>query len=508
MIPFNDYLRAGAAIVLCASLVSPPALADRSDDTVTVAAPWKIGVLTPAATGTVLQRMGVTEPLTRPDEDGTIVGLLAEDWTADETLTTWRFRIRPGVVFHDGTPLTAEVVARNLAAFADESALRRAPVESIESDGDAVVIRLSRPFAPLPAHLAHWSTGILSAAVLDDGDAVQPVGTGYYRVVGQDGSQSLSLEAFPDYWGERPSIGHARYVFAADDATRLAMVEAGEAELAFDLDAFAAAAAGSQVTVQSEETARIRALKLNVGQAPFDDLRVRQAISLAIDRDGIAAALLGNPGIAATQLMPAAVAGWYRPDLAPFAHDPAAARALLAEAGWSPGSGGVLERDGEPFSVELLTYDARQLREVATAVQAQLAEIGIEATIANVDWTAIPARHDDRTLEMAMVSDNFAYVPDPIGALAQNFTGGGGPWGALDWHDAEFEGLVEAYQATSDGADQAAQRARMMEIVHADLPLVTITWYDATYALSPEIDGFAFDPYEMRYGLNRVRWSD
>ena len=64
MIPFNDYLRAGAAIVLCASLVSPPALADRSDDTVTVAAPWKIGVLTPAATGTVLQRMGVTEPLT------------------------------------------------------------------------------------------------------------------------------------------------------------------------------------------------------------------------------------------------------------------------------------------------------------------------------------------------------------------------------------------------------------------------------------------------------------
>lgn len=508
MPPFIDDLRAGAAIVLCAAFASPPALADRADDTVTVVAPWQIGMLTPAASGTVLQRMGVTEPLTRPDGDGTIVGLLAEDWTADETLTTWRFRIRPGVVFHDGTPLTAEGVARNLAAFAAESALRRAPVDAIESDGDVVVIRLSRPFAPLPAHLAHWSTGILSPAVLDEGDAVQPVGTGYYRVVGQDGSQSLSLEAFADYWGERPSIRQARYVFAADDATRLAMVEAGEAELAFDLDAFAAPAAGSQVTVHSEETARIRALKLNVGQAPFDDLRVRQAISLAIDRDGIATALLGNPDIAATQLMPAAVAGWHRPDLAPFAHDPAAARALLAEAGWSPGPDGVLVRDGEPFSVELLTYDARQLREVATAVQAQLAGIGIEAVIANVDWTAIPARHDDRSLEMAMVSDTFSYVPDPIGALAQNFTGGGGPWGALDWHDAEFEGLVEAYQATSAESGQAAQRERMMEIVHAELPLVTITWYDFTYALSPEIDGFVFDPYEMRYGLNRVRWSD
>ena len=218
-------------------------------------------------------------------------------------------------------------------------------MESIERDGNAVVIRLSRPFAPLPAQsgtLEHRKS--FPPRFWDDGDAVQPIG---HRILPggsvRTAASHYRWRHFPTTGASGRRSGTPATVFAADDATRLAMVEAGEAELAFELDAFAAAAAGSQVTVQSEETARIRALKLNVGQAPFDDLRVRQAISLAIDRDGIATALLGNPGIAATQLMPAAVAGWYRPDLAPFAHDPAAARALLAEAGWSPGSGGVLE---------------------------------------------------------------------------------------------------------------------------------------------------------------------
>lgn len=497
-----------AGILLSVVLVASPAWADRADDTITVTAPWKIGAMTPPATGAVMQRMGLTEPLTQPGENGRIEGLLAESWTADDDLTVWRFRLRSGVRFHDGAPLTAEAVAMNLNRFKDESALRKAPVKTISFEGDEVVVELDRPFAPLPAYLAHWSTGILAPASLVD-NAKTVSGTGFYKLAGRNANQELVLETNDDYWGAKPEIDHARYVYAPEAATRLAMLRAGEAELAFGLKANAAAGgARDGFEIRSEATPRVRALKINVGIEPFSDLRVRKAISSAIDREGIAAALLDNRKTAATQLLPPSVADWHQSDLAPFAHDPALARTLLEEAGWGMGPDNVLQKNGTPFEVELLAYDARpELPEIATAVQAQLAEIGIKVTIKPVDWTAIPARHDDKTLEMAMVSDGFAYIPNPIGALAENYTQGGATWGTLDWHSEDFDRLVDSYQATSDEGSQEAIRRRMMEIVHDELPIITITWYDETFAISDAIKGFVFDPFEMRYGLNRVSWS-
>lgn len=498
---------AGCALFL---LASQPVLASPDDDTLRIAAPWEISALTPSA-GTALQRMGVTETLTQPGGNGEIVGLLATGWSASDDLTEWRFAIREGVVFHDGSPLTAETVAANLNRFREENALRDAPVTDIRAEGAEVVIALERPFAPLPAYLSDWSTGVLSAANLEQEVVGTPFGTGYYRVEDAGDPGVLRLTVNGDYWDDAPDIAHAEYHFVPDAQTRQAMVAAGEVELAFGLPANAVQtlASADGVTVNVQALPRIRALKLNAGMSPYDEVEVRRAISLAIDRRGIAGAIVGNPDSAATQLIPPSLDGWHDPAFEPFAYDREGAVALLEQAGWTRGDNGILTRDGERFEMELRTYDSRpELPLIGVAVQDMLRQIGIDVSIRQGDWSVISDGHADGTLEAGIVSDTFVYVPDPIGAMAENFYRDGGDWGSMNWNNAEFDELVETYQRTIDPEALADLRHRMIEMIHVEQPLVTITWYDETYAISDNVAGFEFDVYELRYGLNGLSWTE
>ncbi|MEO1223085.1 MAG: ABC transporter substrate-binding protein [Pseudomonadota bacterium] len=488
----------------------PITLAGPDDDTVRIAAPWDISALTPSA-GTALQRMGVTETLTRPGPDGEIAGLLATDWSASEDLTEWRFTIRDDVVFHDGTALTADVAAANLSTFRAENALRDAPISGIRAEGDQVVIQLERPFSPVPAYLSDWSTGIVAAANLEDDAVLTPFGTGYYRVEDVSDPNVMRLVINEDYWGDLPNISRAEYHFVPDVQARQAMIAAGEIEFAFGLPANAVQLLGGadNLSVDVQSLPRIRALKLNAAMPPYDELDVRRAISLAIDRRGIAGAIVGNPEAAATQLIPPTLAGWHDTALAPFEYDPQQAVALLQGAGWARGDDGVLVRDGERFEMELRTYDSRpELPLIGVAVQEMLRDIGIDVSIRQGDWSVISDGHADGSLEAGIISDTFVYVPDPIGAMAENFYQDGGDWGSMNWHNADFDALVEAYQRTADSGALGDMRRQMIEMIHAEMPLITITWYDEVYAVSDAIDGFEFDVYELRYGLDRLTWTE
>src|SRR5262249_61075939 len=119
--------------------------------------PWEWTSLEVAAPGYVLWRRGMGEPLTAVEPDGTIVGLLAESWTMDADQLTWRFRIRSGVTFHDGSPVTASAVVASLdKSRGDAETLSGLPIAAISAEGDSVVIRTKEPFGPLPAFLTDW----------------------------------------------------------------------------------------------------------------------------------------------------------------------------------------------------------------------------------------------------------------------------------------------------------------------------------------------------------------
>lgn len=496
----------GAAMLSTAS----PIVASPADDTIRIASPWKIGALIPSSS-TALSRTGVVETLTMPTAEGDVVGLLAESWTVNDTLDEWRFKIRSGVTFHDGTALTAETVAANLIKFREESSLRIAPVTDISVEGDEVIITLERTYSILPAVLADWNTGIISAANLTEDPSDSVAGTGPYIVTDASDPSMLKLSANAGYWGVVPTIEHVEYLFVPDAQARQAMVQAGEVEFSFSLPITAKQmlTGADNVAVNIQALPRVRALKLNGAHAPLDEVPVRQAISYAIDRASIATAIVGNPDTAASQLFPTSLPAWHDTSLAPFAYDPAKAAELLAAAGFVAGDDGILVRDGERFEIEIRTYDSRpELPVIGVAIQGMLKEIGIEVTMKQGDWKIISEGHSDGTLEAGIVSDSFVYVPDPIGALAENFYQGGGFWGSMNWNNGEFDAMVETYQKTVDPAELETLRANMVAMIHEEQPMVTVTWYDDVYAVSSSVENFTFDVYERDFGLNRLTWAE
>ena len=171
------------------------------------------------------------------------------------------------------------------------------------------------------------------------------------------------------------------------------MAESGQADLVFVLapEAVDRLRRNARLAVSVQPIPRTRAVKLNVARPQFADVRTREAFSLAIDREGIAAALLRSPPSAATQMFPPSLGDWHVTGIAPLRHDPARAKALLAEAGWRPGSDGILTKDGTPFRVTLRTFSDRpELPPIATAMQSQLRDVGIDLRIDIVNSVQIP----------------------------------------------------------------------------------------------------------------------
>jgi len=237
-------------------------------------------------------------------------------------------------------------------------------------------------------------------------------------------------------------------------------------------------------------------------------VRVRRALSLALDRNGIANGLLRSPEAAATQLIPPTLAEWHVPTLPPLRHDPAEARRLLTEAGWTPGPDGVLSKDGRPFRVTLRTFAARpELPVVAAAIQEAGRGVGIDIQVAVGGSGDIPAGHKDGTLEMGLAARNFSLVPDPIGTMIADFGPRGGDWGAMGWSSPELQEVLQALGQTSDPAERATLRARVSTILQTELPVIPVAWYDLRVAASRRLDGVSVDPLELSYRISRMRWS-
>jgi peptide/nickel transport system substrate-binding protein len=324
-----------------------------------------------------------------------------------------------------------------------------------------------------------------------------------------DGDRSVDVAAF-DRGGAMPAVRRARYLAVPQGETRAAMVEAGDADVAYTLlpAAVPRINAGNRAKVQSITIPRARVMPLNVGLPIFADLRVRQAINLGIDRAGIAAAVLRHPPSAATQLLPPILADWHNKALPPYARDVAKAKALLAEAGWKPGEGGVLHKDGQPLRFTILVLANRpELPPMAAAMQAQLREVGIDMQIRTGPGSIVPQAHRDGTFQAGLVGRTYVNVPDPIGTILPDFTRDKTIWAQSGWINAEIRALVPEYIGSFDDARRAALRKRITEILHAELPVIPVSWFEHTVAVSNRVRPVPIDPYEQRYLIDRMAWA-
>ena len=496
--------RLALAILLSTSL-SPAALA--ADDVFVVAAPFEIKGADPSLSGDIFLKMDIAETLVNADTAGHLQPGLAESWSVSDDGLNWRFDLREGVTFHDGSPFTASTAAAALdIARAKKGLLSNAPITSITADGADLVISLSEPFAALPAFLAEYRSQILAPrAYGPDGMATSVIATGPFKVTDMQAPLSLRTERNEAYWGAKPAIARASYSAIGRAETRALMAESGDADFVFNLDPASVQRLASvdQVEIHSVSIPRTLMLKLNAADPNFDTVAERKALSLAIDRAGLASAVLRYPA-AADQMFPPAMAQWHQAGTSPLGFDPEAAKALLAQEGWTPGADGILEKDGDRFEVELLTYpDRPELPLVAAVLEQMFADVGIKAIINSTNFSEIPAKHADGTLQMALFARNFGLVPDPIGTLLQDYAPGG-DWGAMGWENAELTGLVDKL-ASGTGTDE--DRARVSSILNDQLPVIPIAWYQQTAAVSKAVTGVVIDPYERSFGLRGMSFA-
>ncbi|GAA4229017.1 peptide/nickel transport system substrate-binding protein [Sagittula marina] len=495
-----------AALLGAAPFAPLPALAQ--DDTLNVAAQYEIKGPEASTSGFVFTRMGLTETLVNADPDGRLTPGLATDWSSSEDGLNWTFTLREDVTFHDGTAMDAAAVVNALEiARAKPGPLNGLPITGITAAEGAVEITLSEPMAALPAYLAEFRAQILApASYAEDGSGVAIIGTGPYMVTSMDAPLSLDATAFDAYWGTAAHIPNVAYSGVSRVETRALMAESGDADFVFGLDPASVARLGmvDGVEVLSTAIPRTLLIKVNAGHPFLSDPRARRALSQAIDREGIAKAVLRYPE-GADQLFPPSLAGWHDDAAAPLTYDVDAARATLADLGWTPGPDGILTRDGERFALTLTTYpDRPELPLVASVLEQQFRVLGVDVTINSTNSSAIPAGHQDGSLDLALIARNFSLIPDPIGTVRSDYVGNG-DWGAMNWNNEAFATLV-AHIARDGGAP--ADKAKAAAILQDELPVIPIAWYRQTLAVSNAVEGAIIDPFERSFGLQDLRWAE
>lgn len=404
----------------------------------------------------------VYEPLARRGYESEILPGLAESWEFSNENRTLTFRLKPGVLFHDGTPCDAEAVAWTVARHLDPenaspSAFFLGPLEGAEAiDPLTVAYHFTDPFVPVWVGLTlGYAAPISRAAAEAAGDQFgrQPVGAGPFRFASWSSDRGLRLERNADYEavGTPPRVEAVEFFHYPEDATRLAAFETGEIDAIYSgssvpLDAVRRLRNNPDAVVLERPAQMMRAVVFNQTRAPFDNPDVRRAFAHAIDIERMIAFALDGNAVAATSPVASQIAG-YSPATAELdlGYDPEKAKALLAAAGHAEG-----------LRVTLVANDTSVIRRSAEIIQAQLAEIGVEVVIETLpiaQWSAVTANG-----EQDMVISTYSY-PDadvlyPVlhtnGALNRTFH-----------TNAELDDMIAAQRVT---VDEAARQEILDEI--------------------------------------------
>lgn len=482
------------------------------DGPLRVVGPFEVHSLDPIADGEVFTRLEVAETLVTADETGRIVPGLATGWDSTDRGRTWTFDLPADVTFHDGTPLTAEAVVSSLelAAAQEASPLAGVPITEMRAEDADVVVELESAYDLLPAVLTHYSAQVLAPAAYDqDGSVTEVIGTGPYRVESLQLPAEITTTAFDGYRGETPEVEQVTFQAVARPEQRAIMAASDQADVVFGLEPAGRerVEAADGVAMASSLQPRTILLKVNNEHPILGDVRVRRALSAALDREAMAGAVLREPELAATQLLPPSLEEW-QADVEPLTFDPAAATDLFAEAGWTPGADGVLEKDGRPLRLTLTTYpDRPELPALATAIQASLRDVGVDLEVDVTNSSEIPAGHGDGSLELGLLAKHFALVSDPLVDIDSVFAEGGSDWGAMRWEDAEVRQALDGLEAGLPEDEAAAARATVVSTVQDELPVIPVSWYRMSAAVTDDVEGFVMDPLETSWRFSSLSWD-
>ncbi len=436
---------------------------------------------------------------------------LAERWETSPDGLQWSFHLRPGVKFHDGTPFDAAAVAFTFHRFLDEKGESLPPevpyrpfysdcIVSVEvKDPATVLFRLKEPYAPFLPNLCMFAAGIVSpTAVRESGGAdfgKHPVGTGPFRFQEWNaGEKKITLVRNEDYWRAKAPLGRVVFTTIPDNNARLSALRSGSCNWmdGLNMEDLEACRKDRALKVWSATGLNVGYLAMNVLRKPFDDVRVRRAVSLAIDRRKLVEALYFGAGKPAIHPMAPGILGY--DDSTPLpAPDRAKGKALLAEAGFPAGF------DTELFCMPNPRPYFPQPQKIAQVLKADLEGVGIRAVINTVgDWTMYQEAVQNAKHPMCMLgwtTDN----GDPDNFLTTFFskacaTPGKGAQGVAFWVDPRMQDLISRGNREMDNAKRAAVYREALALVCEEVPLVPIAHAEQVFLSTRAFDGFVVQP--------------
>lgn len=427
----------------------------------------------------------VYEQLITFDDDGQPQPSLAESWEMPDDLT-YVFTLREGVTFHNGQPLTAEDVKFTFERMMDPETgsawtSQFAPVESVEATDDrTVTFTLREPYGPFLATLTSNYSSIVP--MTEDVDLqTTMVGTGAFMLQDYTQDTETILAANPDYWNEgQPRLANVTYRILPDESARVAAVRTGEIHLTTLTDPISidTVRTSENVEVIEHETTDYYLLGLNTQEAPFDDARVRQALSMAIDRQAIIDSVFFGQGQVTGPIVPT-LGDWATPveDLPNYQHDPDAARALLEEAGATDLT----------FNITV-GADRTEFVNIALVIQDQLRDIGVTVELDQVEWGTFIERWSAREFQ-SFVSYNGS-GNDPDRALYPALYTDGSV-NAYQFSDPEVDELLDQGRSLATMEERRPVYQELEGIIAEQAPLLFICTRVGHFATTSSVEGFA-----------------
>jgi peptide/nickel transport system substrate-binding protein len=423
---------------------------------------------------------------------GEIVPMLAERWQRIGD-RSWRFYLRKGVKFHDGTELTAEDVKFSLERLINPATRSPAAfllnvLDRVEVEGTHQVrLVMKNPFAPLLNHLVSRPTSIVPAARVrasPDEFARRPIGTGPFRFVSFVRGDRVELVRNPDYFKGATKIERLVVRVIPEASTAVAELESGGVQALTSVPAqdVGRLRRNRNLTVAVIPSHRITALVINTERAPFNDVRVRQALSYAIDRKGVLDAAESGLGVVASGPLSPIIFG-HNDKLQPYPKDLNKARQLLAEAGVTN------------LRTEILVWNLPAIVRMAEPVQAQLREAGIDASLRVMEFGAALQQQYAGNFALSTMQWGTVTLDGDYSMYALFHSDSIGPPGNwARYRRPQVDQLIATGRA--NGNPEVRRRAyfQAQEIIAADAPWIFLYHPSAAYAVRAELKGVVIPP--------------
>jgi peptide/nickel transport system substrate-binding protein len=416
---------------------------------------------------------------------------LAQSYTVSADATTWTFNLRPGVIFHDGTPWNADAAVFNIERMCDKSSPLYQPVlnstggiilqsiASVSKAGDmSVVVKTSEPWSYLPDELCLLPFGSPTAIqrLGKTGFAEHPVGTGPFQFASSTGTEKLVMKKNPHYYRGAPKLDEVILLSTPEATARAAALESGEVnwiEVPPPDDIPTLKSAGYQVLTNAYS--HIWPWVLDLSKGPLSSVQVRQALNYAIDRDTLCRDILNGTGRPALQYAPLNDPG-YSPSLDTYSYDPGKAQQLLAQAGYAKG-----------FTMSLCFPTSGSGNMVPIPMneflQKNLAAVGVKVNLQPIEWASmltyffngkIPGGADAINISLGYVLPSLWY----------SWFGSTSPTNVGGYKNATVDNLLKQAQSQLN----TAARSASFEQINAQL-LKDAPWLIVCNDLNPRVLG-------------------